>query len=55
MSSTDDPKADKIRRLENAVLELTEEGHPIVAHVTWLDADTARAGVALQRVLPTQH
>jgi TPP-dependent pyruvate/acetoin dehydrogenase alpha subunit len=55
MSSTDDPKADKIRRFEKSMRELIDEGHSFVDHEAGLEAAAARAGVDLQEVLPTYH
>jgi hypothetical protein len=56
MTSNSDPQNDeKIRRLEEALRELIEEGHSFVDHEAWLDAAAVRAGVDVQEVLPTHH
>jgi hypothetical protein len=54
-SSADFESDDKIRRLDEAVRELIEEGYSFVNHQAWLEAAAERAGVNLQEVLPTQH
>jgi hypothetical protein len=55
MNSNRDPIDEKVRRFENAVRELIDEGYSFVDHRAWLNAAAARAAVDLQEVLPTRH
>jgi hypothetical protein len=52
-TSADFESDDKIRRLDEPVRELIEEGFTFVDHQAWLEAAAARASVNLQEALPT--
>lgn len=55
MGGSDDAIDEEVRRFEQAVHDLLDEGHSIVDYRGLLEAAAARAGVELQEVHPTVH
>ena len=55
MKSDRDPTDDPVRRFEDALCELLDEGHSILNFDDLLQAAAERAGVDLQDIDPTSH
>jgi hypothetical protein len=55
MGDSGGPKNEKVRRFEEAVHQLIDEGHSLFDYRGLLEAAAERAGVDLQEVHPTLH
>jgi hypothetical protein len=55
MGKSSETMDEKVRRFENAVRELIEEGHSLFDYRGLLEKAAERAGVDLQEVHPTRH